>query len=126
MKRFVISLFLLAIIAATYIAELSIIDKKYDSVSREIKLIELSAEQNDFDEMKNGAEKLSKKWKKDETVFTLFINHSSVDEITCSISRLGALSTEETAAEFRSELECIKAGLHHIRENEKPQITNVF
>ncbi len=126
MKRFIVSLFLLLIIAATYIAELSIIDKKYDSVSREIKLIEQSAAQNDFEGMKIAAEKLSKKWKKDETVFTLFITHSSVDEITCGISRLSALSTEETAAEFRSELECIKAGLHHIRENEKPRTTNIF
>lgn len=126
MKRFAVSLVLLLLIITTYVTELVIIDRKYDSVTESIEKIEKLSNANDFDGMKRESEKLSQKWENDETVFTLFINHSSIDDITCNISKLRALSTEETAAQFRSELNCIKTGLSRIKDSEKPKITNMF
>ena len=126
MSRFIISIVIFTVIIAGSIGSVLYVSATEEKLQTNLDSI-INAIYNDDMQL---AEKLSedfvKNWDSAEPFFITLIRHHSVDEITKYSSRLTSYCKYGTKSDVLAEINMIKTILKHMRDDEKPELHNIF
>ncbi len=125
MKRFVISLTILALIISGSIYSLYVFDKKNDEITDRIDHIQTLYKQNKTDEAEEELTRLDRFWDEYYNFASFIIQSTKLEDISLSMSKLEYLLKMDSD-EFLSECESIKYGIKIIYDSEYPHIHSVF
>jgi len=126
MKRMILALTLLVICFSLCTASYFMLEKRADAL---IEDLQSAAEYIENKEYKNAAaslEKCSKRWEKDQTVFSIFLNHHMIENLSIDLpSLLPLLQKEKYDITLEKTEECINE-IMTVVEEQKISIGNIL
>ena len=125
MKRLIAVSILFLVIAAVCITGIVVINHTYKETSSRLENAAQEFQQGNYEKAAELAAELENEWIKSERILSLFVDHSSIDEIGISIARLEPAARNQNDI-FLEECKLAKIQLLHIREDEKPDLLNIF
>ncbi|MCC8191735.1 MAG: DUF4363 family protein [Ruminococcus sp.] len=125
MKRFVISVILLAAIIFGSITSLFVFDRKNDEMTERISYIQTLYKQNKTDEAEEELARLDRFWNEYYNFMSFIVQSTKLEEISLSVSKLEYLLKMDSE-EFLSECDSIKYGIQMIYDSEFPYLHSIF
>ncbi len=126
MTRIITAAVLIVIVITGCTAGEIVVHSCSSNISGEIDKAKRLAEANNFAGAKNAAKAAEAAFTYCEGALAVFINHSLVEDLGEQIARLEMLATEETKAEFLSELSSARVMLVHIVRDNHPTLLNIL
>ncbi len=123
MRRFVLAVVLLLLVFTVCVAENIYLSRTLDSVTAEID--RLSEAFYGGDPTADRTDSLNRLWEKNEGRMELFLDHSTVDEITTEIKKLQFLNDFDRY-DFAETVNTLKSLIEDIRSSENISIDGLF
>ncbi len=126
MTRIITAIALVLIVISGCVAGEIVVNRCNDKISAAIDNATALAEAGDIVKAEEAANQTEASFSECEGALAVFINHTLVEDLGEQIARLPTLATEETKAEFLSELASARVMLIHIVRDNKPTLLNIL
>lgn len=88
--------------------------------------LEESIKQNLWDEAENRFKKLDSAWQKTQSLWTVLLNHTEIDNIDLTLAKLEQYIKTQEQGLALAEISSLKLLIRHIPEKEKLTLENIF
>ncbi len=102
------------------------IEKTIDYFNTELKKINNSVANKDYNEAQTNIIKVLERWRKTEKIWVYFVHQGDVDDIGASILKIDAYIKTENNSLILSEIEQLKKALRMVQGNESLSLENIF
>lgn len=126
MKRFVISIIVLVLMAVGILYSLHYVGKTKDELASIVTSAMEAARLEDYALTKKQIEALEQRWNDTQAVFTLFVRHDHIDLVTDALAEMQIYTENRDFDEVKVALNTLSYRLEAVWENELPTFTNVF
>lgn len=126
MKRYVISILVLLLMAGSLVASLFYVKSITDGLSGIATSAMEAAQREEYEATKEHIVALRENWQQREAMFTLFVRHDHIDLLTDSIAKLMVYVEHQNFEEVQVQLETMLFQLENVWSSELPTLTNVF
>ena len=126
MSRIIASVILVLIVIGSCVTGEVIVHNCNDKISSKIEVAAKLADSGDIAGAEKAARATESAFADCEGALAVFINHTLVEDLGEQIARLPTLATEETKAEFLSELASARIMLTHIVRDNRPTLLNIL
>ena len=126
MRRYVISIFVLVLMAAGITAALFYVKDTTDRLYTIAASAMQAAKNEEYEETIECLLQLKEAWKQREAMFTLFVRHDHIDLLTDSLAKLAVYVEHRNFEEVEVQLGTMMYQLKNVWESELPTFTNVF
>lgn len=125
--KVIIALVLLAVaIGATSVYSFYVLRITSSKLEKEISAIEKSLQNNNWVSAGKNLEKMQKSWSKAKKAWTVMLDHSEIDNIDITLSRLSSYVKTKDLTLSLAETASLKQYIKHIPEKESTNISNIF
>ncbi len=125
MKRLIAAAVLALFVVAALVTDILVTDNVVEILSADISNCKSAAEQGDYKAAEKYARALESNWEKIENYYTPFINHSLIDDMGVSVSKLVPLAKTQNAM-FLTECRVIEVTLTHIKNDSRFHLHNIL
>lgn len=126
MKRLIVALIIIVIIALACFVEILCVNNIYADTTEKLTQATALMKNNDYQNAEKTVKDLEKYWIKVENLLSAFINHEELYEIGTSIGKLKVLANHEERNTFFAEAVEIKILLLHIKNYENLNFKGIF
>lgn len=126
MKRLIAAGILILMVAAVCVTGIFTINHHYYKIDGMLDDAISFYMDDDMEKVAEISSEIEKQWVIAERYISLFVNHSNVDEIGNSISRLEPLAITQDRQTYLAECKAIKVSLLHLREGEQLSLLNIL
>lgn len=119
MKRLIVGLTILGVIVGLAVAGIFYTDFFVDEIISSLDSTRALVETKDFDKIKEICQKAKEDFNLKQKVFSLFLNHSLLEEAEETLNGLPDFATNDTCADFLSLLEKAKTNLTELKNSQK-------
>ncbi len=125
MKRLIAAAVLALLVVAALVADILVTNKVVETLTVDINNCKSAAEQGDYKLAEQHAEKLENNWQKIESYYSPFINHSLIDDMGVSVSKLKPLAKAGNDM-YLTECRVIEVTLTHIKNDSRFSLHNLL
>lgn len=126
MKRYMISILVLVLMAGGLAASLFYVKDTTDGLYAIASSAMESAQKEEYEPTKKYILQLKESWHQRESMFTLFVRHDHIDLLTGSLAKLEVYVEHRNFEEVEAELGTMLFQLENVWSSELPTFTNVF
>lgn len=117
---------ILALIIGASFVSLNTLSASTQVIEEKIFKVEENTYKNNWDLAKYNISPIIKDWPKTEKKWSIFLDHSDVDEIGASLFRLSVYLEAEDSTQSLAEIASLRQLLKTIPNREIPSLTNIF
>ena len=124
MKRMLLSLGIITILAVLSGASLGYLDSIHDEISVMLQECYLYGVEGTKEAASKKSQEVFEKWQESEKYLVTFIHHNELNEVTIVTSRLSPLIENGETAEYLAEVKQAVVLIEHMRSSEQPHWQN--
>ena len=125
MKRMLLSLGIITILAVLSGASLWYLDSIHDEISVMLQECYLYGVEGNKEAASKKSQEVFEKWQESEKYLVTFIHHNELNEVTIVTSRLSPLIENGETAEYLAEVKQAVVLIEHMRSSEQPHWKNI-
>lgn len=126
MKRMLLSLGIITILAVLSGASLWYLDSIHDEISVMLQECYLYGVEGNKEAASKKSQEVFEKWQESEKYLITFIHHNELNEVTIVTSRLSPLIENGETAEYLAEVKQAVVLIEHMRSSEQPHWKNIL
>ena len=126
MKRMLLSLGIITILAVLSGASLWYLDSIHDEISVMLHECYLYGVEGNKEAASKKSQEVFEKWQESEKYLITFIHHNELNEVTIVTSRLSPLIENGETAEYLAEVKQAVVLIEHMRSSEQPHWKNIL
>ena len=126
MKRMLLSLGIITILAVLSGASLWYLDSIHDEISVMLQECYLCGVEGNKEAASKKSQEVFEKWQESEKYLVTFIHHNELNEVTIVTSRLSPLIENGETAEYLAEVKQAVVLIEHMRSSEQPHWKNIL
>ena len=126
MKRMLLSLGIITILAVLSGASLWYLDSIHDEISVMLQECYLYGVEGNKEAASKKSQEVFEKWQESEKYLVTFIHHNDLNEVTIVTSRLSPLIENGETAEYLAEVKQAVVLIEHMRSSEQPHWKNIL
>lgn len=126
MKRMLLSLGIITILAVLSGASLWYLDSIHDEIRVMLQECYLYGVEGNKEAASKKSQEVFEKWQESEKYLITFIHHNELNEVTIVTSRLSPLIENGETAEYLAEVKQAVVLIEHIRSSEQPHWKNIL
>ena len=126
MKRILLSLGIITILAVLSGASLWYLDSIHDEISVMLQECYLYGVEGNKEAASKKPQEVFEKWQESEKYLVTFIHHNELNEVTIVTSRLSPLIENGETAEYLAEVKQAVVLIEHMRSSEQPHWKNIL
>ena len=126
MKRMLLSLGIITILAVLSGASLWYLDSIHDEISVMLQECCLYGVEGNKEAASKKSQEVFEKWQESEKYLVTFIHHNELNEVTIVTSRLSPLIENGETAEYLAEVKQAVVLIEHMRSSEQPHWKNIL
>ncbi|MEM0530412.1 DUF4363 family protein [Zongyangia sp. HA2173] len=126
MKRILLSLGIITILAVLSGASLWYLDSIHDEISVMLQECYLYGVEGNKEAASKKSQEVFEKWQESEKYLVTFIHHNELNEVTIVTSRLSPLIENGETAEYLAEVKQAVVLIEHMRSSEQPHWKNIL
>ena len=126
MKRILLSLGIITILAVLSGASLWYLDSIHDEISVMLQECYLYGVEGNKEAASKKSQEVFEKWQESEKYLVTFIHHNELSEVTIVTSRLSPLIENGETAEYLAEVKQAVVLIEHMRSSEQPHWKNIL
>ena len=126
MKRMLLSLGIITILAVLSGASLWYLDSIHDEISVMLQECYLYGVEGNKEAASKKSQEVFEKWQESEKYLDTFIHHNELNEVTIVTSRLSPLIENGETAEYLAEVKQAVVLIEHMRSSEQPHWKNIL
>ena len=126
MKRMLLSLGIITILAVLSGASLWYLDSIHDEISVMLQECYLYGVEGNKEAASKKSQDVFEKWQESEKYLVTFIHHNELNEVTIVTSRLSPLIENGETAEYLAEVKQAVVLIEHMRSSEQPHWKNIL
>ena len=126
MKRMLLSLGIITILAVLSGASLWYLDSIHDEISVMLQECYLYGVEGNKEAASKKSQEVFEKWQESEKYLITFIHHNELNEVTIVTSRLSPLIENGETAEYLAEVKQAVDLIEHMRSSEQPHWKNIL
>ncbi|MGI5906431.1 MAG: DUF4363 family protein [Candidatus Pararuminococcus gallinarum] len=126
MKRMLLSLGIITILAVLSGASLWYLDSIHDEISVMLQECYLYGVEGNKEAASKKSQEVFEKWQESEKYLVTFIHHNELNEVTIVTSRLSPLIENGETAEYLAEVKQAVVLIEHMRSSEQPHWKNIL
>ena len=126
MKRMLLSLGIITILAMLSGASLWYLDSIHDEISVMLQECYLYGVEGNKEAASKKSQEVFEKWQESEKYLITFIHHNELNEVTIVTSRLSPLIENGETAEYLAEVKQAVVLIEHMRSSEQPHWKNIL
>lgn len=126
MKRMLLSLGIITILAVLSGASLWYLDSIHDEISVMLQECYLYGVEGNKEAASKKSQEVFEKWQESEKYLVTFIHHNELNEVTIVTSRLSPLIENGKTAEYLAEVKQAVVLIEHMRSSEQPHWKNIL
>lgn len=126
MKRFVISILVLILMAVGIMLSLDYIGKTKDELASIVDTAMDAARLENYEKTKEQIVYLEKRWNDTQSIFTLFVRHDHIDLVSDALAEMSVYIENRDFDEVQVSLNTLGYRLDEVWRSELPTFTNVF
>ena len=126
MKRILLSLGIITILAVLSGASLWYLDSIHDEISVMLQECYLYGVEENKEAASKKSQEVFEKWQESEKYLITFIHHNELNEVTIVTSRLSPLIENGETAEYLAEVKQAVVLIEHMRSSEQPHWKNIL
>ena len=126
MKRILLSLGIITILAVLSGASLWYLDSIHDEISVMLQECYLYGVEGNKEAASKKSQEVFEKWQESEKYLITFIHHNELNEVTIVTSRLSPLIENGETAEYLAEVKQAVVLIEHMRSSEQPHWKNIL
>ena len=126
MRRILLSLGIITILAVLSGASLWYLDSIHDEISVMLQECYLYGVEGNKEAASKKSQEVFEKWQESEKYLVTFIHHNELNEVTIVTSRLSPLIENGETAEYLAEVKQAVVLIEHMRSSEQPHWKNIL
>lgn len=126
MKRMLLSLGIITILAVLSGASLWYLDSIHDEIRVMLQECYLYGVEGNKEAASKKSQEVFEKWQESEKYLITFIHHNELNEVTIVTSRLSPLIENGETAEYLAEVKQAVVLIEHMRSSEQPHWKNIL
>ena len=126
MKRMLLSLGIITILAVLSGASLWYLDSIHDEISVMLQECYLYGVEGNKEAASKKSQEVFEKWQESEKYLVTFIHHNELNEVIIVTSRLSPLIENGETAEYLAEVKQAVVLIEHMRSSEQPHWKNIL
>lgn len=126
MKRMLLSLGIITILAVLSGASLWYLDSIHDEIRVMLQECYLYGVEGNKEAASKKSQEVFEKWQESEKYLVTFIHHNELNEVTIVTSRLSPLIENGETAEYLAEVKQAVVLIEHMRSSEQPHWKNIL
>ena len=126
MKRILLSLGIITILAVLSGASLWYLDSIHDEIRVMLQECYLYGVEGNKEAASKKSQEVFEKWQESEKYLVTFIHHNELNEVTIVTSRLSPLIENGETAEYLAEVKQAVVLIEHMRSSEQPHWKNIL